>query len=381
MRSWTALPVDRVVRLDGADADTVALAIDPLPSDAPAIVTYAAVQERSTTSMVTSVLDELEAAAAALFPAWLPGAEGIGGPGGAGVPAVRVLARRKEADGEDFGPFLAGLAERALTGRPGRFPPEIRAAGLARALAASFGRSRTSLLVRVPDGLPDAAQEVLVAGCEWLAHRGGFGVWLVGADLPAVDRVPRVPFPLKPGSPGTLTPSLTTAEAGRSLGLPEAPPGDRAATIPSAGRAEVPPAATIPSSGGAEAPRAVVSYPAVAGRPHPASPSERALEAALGSRGWAAGRGWNQTLCPHPLAGPVRVDLLWQAERCVVEVDGPDHRGALKFAADRSRDVRLQLAGYAVLRFTDDQVLTDAQGVIRQIELFLRDRRRATQEG
>ncbi len=128
-------------------------------------------------------------------------------------------------------------------------------------------------------------------------------------------------------------------------------------------------------------PRAVVSYPAVAGRPHPASPSERALEAALGSRGWAAGRGWNQTLCPHPLAGPVRVDLLWQAERCVVEVDGPDHRGALKFAADRSRDVRLQLAGYAVLRFTDDQVLTDAQGVIRQIELFLRDRRRATQEG
>jgi very-short-patch-repair endonuclease len=127
--------------------------------------------------------------------------------------------------------------------------------------------------------------------------------------------------------------------------------------------------------------RAVISYPAVAGRPHPASTSERALEAALGSCGWAVGRGWNRTLCPHPLAAPVRVDLLWQPERCVVEVDGPDHRGALKFAEDRSRDVRLQLAGYAVLRFTDDQVLNDTQGVLRQIELFLRDRRRATQEG
>jgi very-short-patch-repair endonuclease len=124
-----------------------------------------------------------------------------------------------------------------------------------------------------------------------------------------------------------------------------------------------------------------VSYPAVAGRPHPASPSEQALEAALDSRGWAVGRGWNQTLRLHPLVSPVRVDLLWQAERCVVEVDGPDHRGELKFAEDRSRDVRLQSAGYAVLRFTDSQVLTDTQGVVRQIELFLRDRRRITQEG
>jgi very-short-patch-repair endonuclease len=326
------------VRLDGADAEAVALAIDPLPADAPAIVTYTCTAERSITSLIAAVLTELEAAAAALFPAWLPGAEGISGPGGAGLPAVRALARRKAADGEDFGPFLAGLAERALTGRAGRFSPEIRAAGLARVLAASFGRSRTSLLVQVPDGLTDAAQEVLVAGCEWLAHRGGFGVWLVGAELTAVDRVARVPFPLRRALPEVLatgTPSMPTA----------------------------------------------VSYPAVAGRPHPASPSERALEAALNSRGWAAGRGWNQTLRLHPLVSPVRVDLLWQAERCVVEVDGPDHRGELKFAEDRSRDVRLQSAGYAVLRFTDSQVLTDTQGVVRQIELFLRDRRRTTQEG
>ncbi|WP_336207350.1 endonuclease domain-containing protein [Nonomuraea sp. LPB2021202275-12-8] len=339
MRSWAALPVGRVVRLEGADADAVAQAIDPLPEGSPAIVTYAAVEARSATAMVTSVLDELDAAAVALFPAWLPGAEGIDGPGGANVPAVRTLALRRASAGEDFGPFLAELAERALTGRPCEFSPEIRAAGLARVLAAGFARSRTSLLVRVPDGLSAAGQEVLVAGCEWLAHRGGFGVWLVGAELTAVDRVARVPFTLPGRAPEALPP------------------------------------------GGAGMPTAAITYPPVAGRPHPASPSERALEAALSPCGWAAGRAWNQTLRPHPLAGPVRVDLIWPAERCVVEVDGPDHRGALKFADDRGRDVRLQLAGYAVLRFTDSQVLTDTQGVVRQIELFLQDRRRITREG
>jgi hypothetical protein len=362
VRSWTELPVDRVVRLDGADTETVALAIDPLPEDAPAIVTYTATEERSTTALVAAVLNELEAAAAALFPAWLPGAEGISGPGGVSVSAVRTLARRKAAGGADFGPFLAGLAERALTGRPSVFPPEIRAAGLARVLAAGFGRSHTSLLVRVPDGLTDAAQGVLVAGCEWLTHRGGFGVWLVGAELTAVDRVPRVPFPLR-----KVVTEPHPAEPLFPAGVARALPRDDA----EAARPE----------GDARVTRVAVSYPAVAGRPHPASPSERALEVALSSCGWAAGRGWNQTLRLHPLSSPVRVDLLWQAEQCVVEVDGPDHRGELKFAEDRSRDVRLQSAGYAVLRFTDSQVLTDTQGVVRQIELFLQDRRRVTQEG
>jgi very-short-patch-repair endonuclease len=118
-----------------------------------------------------------------------------------------------------------------------------------------------------------------------------------------------------------------------------------------------------------------VGYPAVAGRPHPGSRSEQALEAALATYAWAAGRAWNQTYHPHPLATPIRVDLMWQRERCVVEIDGPDHRGAAKFADDRQRDVRLQLDGYAVLRFPDFQVLTDIDTVIRQIGQFLRGRR------
>ncbi|MBF8185189.1 DUF559 domain-containing protein [Nonomuraea sp. K274] len=100
-----------------------------------------------------------------------------------------------------------------------------------------------------------------------------------------------------------------------------------------------------------------------------------ALEAALVRCEWAYGRAWNQTYQPHPLAAPIRVDLLWEKERCVVEIDGADHRGAATFAADRQRDVRLQLDGYAVLRFTDVQVLIDMDTVIRQIGRFLRGRR------
>ncbi|GAA3095538.1 hypothetical protein [Nonomuraea salmonea] len=127
----------------------------------------------SVSGLVAAVIDELDAAAVALFPAWLPGAEGIEGPGGAHLPAVRALALRRAAASEHYGPFLAELAERALAGGPSGLRPEVRAAGLARALADSFGRSRTALLVRVPDGLTAAGQEVLVAACEWLAHRGG----------------------------------------------------------------------------------------------------------------------------------------------------------------------------------------------------------------
>ena len=160
----------RVVRVHGADADAIALSIDPLPDDAPAIVTYFAGDTRSAAEMVSSVLQELEKVAIGLFPAWLPGAEGVGGPGGAGGRAVRALALRAASATEHFGPFLADLAERALRGagplarrgapreartrRSPGFAAEIRGRPvLGRVIAASFGRSRAAVLVRVPADL------------------------------------------------------------------------------------------------------------------------------------------------------------------------------------------------------------------------------------
>ncbi|PRX59749.1 uncharacterized protein DUF559 [Nonomuraea fuscirosea] len=415
MRVWSDLPVGRVVRLD-VDADAVALSLDPLPPGAPAILTYRPGlaelldDARTVAGLVASVLRELDAAALALFPAWLPGAAGIDGPGGAGLRAVRSLALRRASSGEHYGPFLAELAERALAGGPSGFPPEVRAAGLARVLAGSYGRSAAAVLVHVPDGLGAGAQEVFVAGCEWLAQRAKAGVWLTGAPLDAVDRVPAVRPRLTTGPAGTGAPAARSPPSGAPAAGPGAPgeartsgartsgartsgartsgartsgartsgartSGARTSGARTSGARTSGARTSGARTSGAQADGGRLGYPAIAGRPHPGSAAELALEAALARCAWASGRAWNQTYLPHPLAAPIRLDLLWERERCVVEIDGPDHRGAAKFAADRERDVLLQIDGYAVLRFLDVQVLTDIETVLRRIAQFLRGRR------
>jgi uncharacterized protein DUF559 len=65
---------------------------------------------------------------------------------------------------------------------------------------------------------------------------------------------------------------------------------------------------------------------------------------------------------PHPAGA---------AERCVVEIDGSDHRGILKYAADRRRDNGLMLDGFAVLRFTNDEIVDDPAAVLAVIESLL----------
>lgn len=353
MLAWRALPGRGVAVLGGVDAGGIAAAIDPLPEEAPAVLSYLPGDVRDAAHVVGCVLEELEKVAIALFPAWLPGAEGISGTGGASRRAVRELARRVAATTGHFGPFLADLAERSLTGRPARaLAAETRAAGLVRVIAAGYDRRAVALLVHLPPGLSAPGEEALVAGCEWLADHGGLAVWLTGTPLMTVDRVPTVPVRLPAHSP-----HRPVSRSGSSF--PQEPvsrPGP-------------------PRSHSGVPRRPVLMYPPVAGRPHPASEAERALEAALLRQEWAAGRAWNQTFQADPLAVPMRVDLLWRDERCVVEIDGPEHRLPRTFGEDRRRDVRLQLAGYAVLRFTNDQVINDTGTVVHQIGRFLRDRR------
>lgn len=347
MRLWGELPIGRVVSLAGAAPAALALTLVPLPAEAPAVVIYRPRPPESAGEVAAGALDELEGAALGLFPAWLPDAAGIRGPGGAGVDAVRALAMRAAPATAQFGPFLADLAERALRGpRPGsgRFSPEVRAAGLAKVIARSYARSAAALLVEVPADLTGGGEQALVAACEWLAHRGGLGVWLAGAELSTVDWI-----------------------SSWRVRLPE-------------------PAASIARAAGKARPAAqpaqpVVTYPPLAGRPHPASQAERAVERALAPLPWAAGRAWNQTHQARPLEPPVRLDLLWRAERCVVELDGPEHLEPLRYEADRRRDRLLQQNGFIVARFTNDQVARDMAAVVSQIEQLVTARRRAIAEG
>jgi hypothetical protein len=63
----------------------------------------------------------------------------------------------------------------------------------------------------------------------------------------------------------------------------------------------------------------------------------------------------------------------WPSERVIVEVDGwTFHGDQLAFARDRAKTNALQLAGYAVLRFTASQVHGDPTAVLARIGAALR---------
>jgi very-short-patch-repair endonuclease len=341
-RWWEVPPPLQVSYLAGVDPELLAIDLDPLPAGALAVVQFRPAALVAAADHVTVILDELDRAALALFPAWLPGAERLEGPQGHGVAAVRVLAAEAAARSSNFGPFLADLAERALRGSTGgrpRFPAEVRAAGLARVVADAYGRHGTALLMHVPAGLDPAAERNLTRAAEWLAHRGPFTVWLAGAPLHTVERIRSVPI--------TLPAHLTQLAAEAQL-------------IP------------LPAPAGAEH---VLMYPPLSGQPRRDSPAETTLERALAPHEWARGRRWNHTYEWHILGQIYRLDLFWPTEGLVVEVDGPEHRQHLQFADDHRRDVQLHLLGHDVLRFTNDQVLTDAGAVVEKLRQMLHHRR------
>ncbi|WP_433343965.1 DUF559 domain-containing protein [Micromonospora sp. CA-111912] len=367
---WTAVPPLRVSHLAGVDPELLRLALDPLPPSAPAVVAYRPARGLPLAGLVTVLLDELEDAARALFPRWLPGAARLDGSGRLGATAARELATRVAARSDHFGPFLADLAERALgsrragadprdrraqpggsgpqgpgedrrRARPSRFPAEVRAAGLTRVLADAYDRESCVLVAESPQRAGPEDERALVAAAEWLVQHGRCAVWLVGPLPHGGDRVRPVPLRLP----------IHLAELNGGVGrVSDSPAGPGVVGL---------------------------AYPPLAGTPRPDSAAEQALERALAPHDWARGRRWNHTYEWHPLGRPYRLDLLWTVEGLAVEVDGPEHRGAMMFADDRRRDVQLQLLGLDVLRFTNEQVLTDVQAVIRSIRDLLARRRAA----
>jgi very-short-patch-repair endonuclease len=85
----------------------------------------------------------------------------------------------------------------------------------------------------------------------------------------------------------------------------------------------------------------------------------------------------DQAQLPRPLTN-VRtqgfpVDVLWPAERLVVEFDGwGAHGHRLAFEKDRKRDQILVAAGYRVIRITDRQLMNEPLAVIARIAQALR---------
>ncbi|MET9338601.1 DUF559 domain-containing protein [Nonomuraea sp. NPDC003804] len=349
----------------------------------PVVLTHAMTAPHRASELVAAVLRDMEDLAVRRFPQWLPGAEDIPGPGGAGVRAVRLLAVRLAAGDRHFGPFLADLAEAALSGHPGtaRHPAEVRAAGLGRVLGTG-----ATIAVETPGDLSEGEADAVVAGCQWLERWTGLRVVKSSRPpaeppAPASPRVPGQPTRGRSGASGepTPTPAPAPAPAPTPAPAPAPVPTPAPAPAPVPTPAPAPTPAPTPAPSGlpwqpADGPGGRGPWPPRKGRPHHASPAEQRMESVLRWCEWAAGREWNQVYGAHPLANPIRVDLLWREAWLIVEIDDDSHLRQEKFESDRRRDVRLHRDGYTVLRFTSGDVLTDAQAVAREIAVFVNER-------
>ncbi len=70
----------------------------------------------------------------------------------------------------------------------------------------------------------------------------------------------------------------------------------------------------------------------------------------------------------HPIP-PYVVDFACVEPRLIVELDGGVHR--LREAEDMERQMTLQDAGWRVLRFTNEEVWSDTDGVLQRIKAAL----------
>ncbi|RYZ03032.1 MAG: DUF559 domain-containing protein [Myxococcales bacterium] len=119
---------------------------------------------------------------------------------------------------------------------------------------------------------------------------------------------------------------------------------------------------------------AVVSVSPVLGRPHPGSEAEQLLcDHICRDSALAALFRFNWPVKTRYDTRPI-VDLLWEAGRLVVEIDGAEHCALGQFIRDRRRDFELFMSGYRVIRFTrfkvlesPDQVLNDLRDAVRYL--------------
>ena len=66
------------------------------------------------------------------------------------------------------------------------------------------------------------------------------------------------------------------------------------------------------------------------------------------------------------------VDVLWRKERLIVELDGfAFHKSRRHFEADRRRDAKLMVAGYRVLRITQERLANEPDKVLAEIRALL----------
>lgn len=327
---WAQAGQFSVVLLADVTVDEVVRALDPLPPDAPALVACPPVSVSTVAACVEEILDALEMAAVNRFPLWLPGAADLAGSRSAAA-AVKAAAASLAAGTDEFGPFLADLAIRAVDGRaakPSGISAQQRARGLTQVIARTVGRDQAVLVLEAPSGQAIHEEQVRAGTARWLAEQSGLKVWLAGGPLHHVDWIRSFRV---------------------DLGMPS-----RAPVV-----IEAPPVAPIELS--------------VQGKPKRGA--ETKLADALAGSNWVGAHLWNTSL-DLARVGPLMIpDIQWPREKVIVEIDGSEHRGSAIYGADRRRDAAMLLSGYLVVRFTNEQVEIDLPYVLQTIRDLLAMRR------
>jgi very-short-patch-repair endonuclease len=76
--------------------------------------------------------------------------------------------------------------------------------------------------------------------------------------------------------------------------------------------------------------------------------------------------------------GPFFVDFVCHKKRLIIEVDGGQHNDSPQSEADRRRSLYLQANGYRVLRFWNNEVLNEIDGVLEVIAASIAQIKRAS---
>lgn len=289
-----------------------------------------------------AILDKLVAAVLSLFPVWLPEAKYLEGPGGAGTSAVIDIARKAAGSSDLLSGFLERMAKAGLNSERSVYhadlPREVVARQCAKLLRRTYGVPHLILILNLDESATEAAKPVVNAAMNWFNAEGAWKVWLA-----------------QPNAENAIVVDGLNNAAENKVGA-------------------------VALRCRHDTPRTIHLTP-LAGQPSANSEAEQRLEARLSQLTWAHGRAWNVSWQASEMHNPIRVDLVWRSERCVIEIDGFDHLDPVKYAGDRRRDRDLQLSGFAVLRFTNDEVLGDVENVTRQIEKYIEFKRTAAELG
>jgi very-short-patch-repair endonuclease len=75
----------------------------------------------------------------------------------------------------------------------------------------------------------------------------------------------------------------------------------------------------------------------------------------------------------HPISKFI-VDFYSHEALLIIEIDGDIHKNPNVAEHDEGREYELKRLGLSVLRFSNKEVLKNADGVVKRIELFIKDR-------